>query len=170
MPGDLKGSPALTFAPLPVADGLYILSNDRADTYTLRRFDHIDMLGPIGMLPPTPALDHDTARRTVEEVARNWQWEGCWGWDFPWMAMASARVGEPKLAVEALLNPALKNHYDERGLCTGGPAPYLPGNGGLLYAAAMMAAGWDGAPGRHAPGFPTDGSWSVRWEDLKPAP
>ena len=36
---------------------------------------------------------------------------------------------------------------------------YLPGNGGLLAAVAMMAAGWDGAPGGHAPGFPADGSW-----------
>jgi len=86
------------------------------------------------------------------------------------MAMAAARVGDPNLAIDALLNPSAKNHYDERGICTGGPGAYLPGNGGLLYAVAMMAAGWDGAPKRNAPGFPTDGSWTVRWEDLKPAP
>ena len=157
-------------APLPVKDGLYILSYDRSDTYTLRRFDHIDMLGVAGMLPPFKGLDADIAHRTVKEVARDWQWEGCWGWDFPWMAMASARVGEPQLAIDALFNPAKKNNYDERGLCLGGPPPYLPGNGGLLYAVAMMAAGWDGAPNRPAPGFPDDGSWTVRWEDLKPAP
>ncbi len=34
----------------------------------------------------------------------------------------------------------------------------------------MMAAGWDGAPKRHAPGFPDDGNWNVRWEGLSPAP
>ena len=61
-------------------------------------------------------------------------------------------MGDPSLAVKALLNPSGKNHYDERGICTGGPGPYLPGNGGLLYAVAMMAAGWDGAPGQNAPG------------------
>ena len=84
--------------------------------------------------------------------------------------MAAARHGEPDLAIEALLLDAgTKNHYDERGVCTGGPCPYLPGNGGLLYAVAMMAAGWDGAPDRHAPGFPGDGTWTVRWEGLKPA-
>jgi len=157
-------------APLPTKDGLYILSYDRSDTYTARRFDHIDMLGVIGMLPPVKVLDPVIAHNTVKEVARDWQWEGCWGWDFPWMAMAAARIGEPQIAVDALLNPAKKNHYDERGLCTGGPPPYLPGNGGLLYAVAMMAAGWDGAPAQHAPGFPGDGSWQVRWEGLKPAP
>jgi hypothetical protein len=47
---------------------------------------------------------------------------------------------------------------------------YLPGNGGLLAAVAMMAAGWDGAPDRHAPGFPSDGSWTVRWEGLRRMP
>jgi hypothetical protein len=45
-------------------------------------------------------------------------------------------------------------------------ACYLPGNGGLLYSIAMMAGGWRGARPGHAPGFPEDGSWSVRWEDL----
>jgi hypothetical protein len=47
---------------------------------------------------------------------------------------------------------------------------YLPGNGGLLTATAMMAAGWDGAPDRHAPGFPDDGTWKVRWENLRRLP
>ncbi len=33
----------------------------------------------------------------------------------------------------------------------------------------MMAAGWDGAPVRNAPGFPDDGTGTVRWEGLRPA-
>jgi hypothetical protein len=157
-------------APLPEKDGLYIFSNFRSDTFTTRTFDHVDNIGIAGMLPPFLGLDPATAKRTVEEVGRNWNWDATWGWDFPWMAMAAARVGDPKLAVEALLNPSVKNRYDKRGICTGGPGPYLPGNGGLLYAVALMAAGWDGASNRNAPGFPDDGSWTVRWEELKPAP
>ena len=47
---------------------------------------------------------------------------------------------------------------------------YLPGNGGLLAAVALMAAGWDGAPDRPAPGFPADGSWTVRVERLQRMP
>jgi hypothetical protein len=43
---------------------------------------------------------------------------------------------------------------------------YLPGNGGLLYAIATMAGGWQNAPQKHAPGFPQDGSWTVRCEGL----
>jgi len=40
----------------------------------------------------------------------------------------------------------------------------------------MMAAGWDTASGtnnvpqRNAPGFPDNGQWTVRWENLHPAP
>jgi protein-glucosylgalactosylhydroxylysine glucosidase len=47
---------------------------------------------------------------------------------------------------------------------------YLPGNGGLLAAVAMMAAGWDGAPPVEAPGFPKDGNWTVRYEGIHPIP
>ena len=46
---------------------------------------------------------------------------------------------------------------------------YLPGNGGLLTAVAMMCAGWDGSEGVN-PGFPSDGTWNVRWEGLSPMP
>jgi hypothetical protein len=35
---------------------------------------------------------------------------------------------------------------------------------------AMTAAGWDGAPDAHAPGFPRDGRWVVRWEGLQRLP
>jgi hypothetical protein len=40
----------------------------------------------------------------------------------------------------------------------------------LLYAVAMMAAGWDGASHGAAPGFPADGRWKVRFEGLSVAP
>ncbi|MCX7009651.1 MAG: hypothetical protein NTY53_20800, partial [Kiritimatiellaeota bacterium] len=82
---------------------------------------------------------------------------------------AAARVGEPRIAIEALLKDTARNRFDERGINLGGPCPYLPGNGGLLYAIAMMAAGWSGAPNKPVPGFPDDGSWTVKWEGLKPA-
>ncbi|MEN6537645.1 MAG: hypothetical protein ABFD89_28595, partial [Bryobacteraceae bacterium] len=156
--------------PLPVKDGLFVHSTEWSDTYTKRNYEHPDPVGVFGMLPPIDGVDAETAHRTVHEILKVWQWEKTWGWDCPWTAMAAARVGEPKLAVDALLMNAPKNDFDWRGVNVGGPCPYLPGNGGLLYAVAMMAAGWDGAPNRHAPGFPNDGSWTVRWEKLKPAP
>jgi hypothetical protein len=46
-------------------------------------------------------------------------------------------------------------------------SPCQIGNGGLLYAAALMAAGWRGGTAADAPGFPNDGRWRVRCEDLE---
>jgi len=158
-------------APLPQDSGVYMHSAEWNDTYTERAWEHPDPIGVYGMLPPQQNVDRETAHRTLLKIWETWDWPRCWGWDFPWTAMAAARLGEPKIAIDALLKEAgTKNYYDERGVCTGGPCPYLPGNGGLLYAVAMMAAGWDGAPEHNAPGFPDDGSWTVRWEGLKPAP
>lgn len=154
-------------APLPVRDGVFVHSAEWTDTYTKRAWEHPDPVGVFGMLPPIEGVDRETAHRTVLRVWQTWNWNRGWGWDFPWMAMAAARVGEPQIAVDALLKDARTNAYDWRGVCNGS---YLPGNGGLLYAIAMMAAGWDGAPARPAPGFPNGGSWLVKWEGLKKAP
>ena len=154
-------------APLPVVDGVFVHSAEWTDTYTKRAWEHPDPIGVLGMLPPMMGVDAETARRTVAKVWTTWDWNRCWGWDFPWMAMAAARTGQPQIAVDALLKDSAKNSYSIEGINGGW---YLPGNGGLLYAVAMMAAGWDGAPERPSPGFPDDGTWVVKWEGLKPAP
>jgi hypothetical protein len=72
----------------------------------------------------------------------------------------------------ALLLDTPKNHYALNGQVYQRPGLtiYLPANGGLLYATAMMASGWDGSPKKNAPGFPDNGQWNVRWENLSPAP
>ena len=88
------------------------------------------------------------------------------------LAMTAARLGEGGIAVDALLLDTPKNRYLPNGHnWQSDRLPiYLPGNGGLLAATAMMAAGWDGAGERHAPGFPQDGAWTVRWEGLRRMP
>jgi len=47
-------------------------------------------------------------------------------------------------------------------------ALYLPANGALLAAVALLVAGWDGGPAQ--PGIPRDGTWSVRAEGLQRLP
>ncbi|MBQ3387649.1 MAG: hypothetical protein IJG60_00375 [Thermoguttaceae bacterium] len=167
-----------SMAPLPVGDdGLYLRS---AEWPVRKAWEHPDLIGAFGMMPPLAGEDAETARKTLRLVYDTWDWSRCWGWDFPLMAMAAARLGEPRLAVDSLLLDTGRNRYDERGVCLGGPCPYLPGNGGLLYAAAMMCAGWDETiEGEDknaetgvqttAPGFPGNG-WKVRWEGLRAAP
>lgn len=44
-------------------------------------------------------------------------------------------------------------------------ASVLPRNGGFLLAISYVAAGWEGSKG-HAPGFPKDGSWTIKHEGL----
>jgi hypothetical protein len=160
-------------SPLPVADGVYV--NAESDPGTFRdpskRRDHPSLLGALGLLPGGMA-DPETMRRTLLKVRETWQWEHTWGWDYPLAAMTAARVGEPSLAIDFLLMDTPKNRYHPNGhnYQRPGLTIYLPGNGSLLAAAAMMAAGWDGAPARHAPGFPNDGRWTVRWEGLHKLP
>jgi hypothetical protein len=113
-------------------------------------------------------------RRTLEAVLASWDWETkIWGWDYPMVAMTAARLGEPQKAVDVLLfTKGPNNRYTANGHCPqrGDLPVYLPANGALLSAVAMMAGGWDNAPTTNAPGFPKDGSWVVRSEGLRPLP
>lgn len=78
------------------------------------------------------------------------------------------------LAIDILLMDSPKNEYLPNGHNRQGDRAdlplYLPGNGGLLFAIAMMTAGWDGCEDEDAPGFPKDGNWEVKWEGLYPIP
>ncbi len=152
-----------------VHDGVYVAIE--VEPYTIRE-DHPSMLAALGVLPQTLLIDAATMSCTLDSVFTNWDWPSTWGWDYPMMAMTAARVGRPDKAIDALLMPMQKNRYLANGQnYQDARLPlYLPGNGGLLYAVAMMAAGWDGAPNKHAPGFPDNEQWVVRWEGLRPAP
>jgi hypothetical protein len=152
-----------------VRDGVYTAIE--TPPYTVPH-DHPSMVAALGFLPPTPLIDRAIMDRTLEHVFKTWQWESTWGWDYPMLAMTAARLGKPERAIDALLIETPKNRYLANGHNYQRPGLplYLPGNGGLLAAVAMMAAGWDGAPHQDAPGFPANGQWVVRWEGLKTAP
>lgn len=158
---------------LPQNNGLYQNAENALNTFQedFHRNDHPTLLGIFGFLP-NDEIDSIKIRHTLDKVMQSWNWKRTWGWDYPLVAMTAARVGKPDLAIDALLMKVQKNTYlnnghnyqDERLTL------YLPGNGGLLTAVAMMAAGWQGAPDISAPGFPKDGSWIVRYEGLNPLP
>lgn len=160
-------------SPLAAKDSLYLAAETAPQTYEDIRFtsDHPAVLGAVGILPMTPQLDAGIMRNTLHWILDHWNWDKTWGWDFPMVAMNAARLGEPDHAVAALLMdqrtntylPNGHNYQDDRLRL------YLPGNGGLLTAVAMMCAGWDGNE-KLNPGFPADGSWNVKWEGLIPMP
>ena len=154
-------------ARLPVQDGLYVTHEGIQNMWTKWTFEHPGLTGVYGLMPGD-SVDLPTMRRTIDQVTTKWNFNRTWGWDFPMMAMCAARVGEPEKAIDLLMTKAPGFQFDARGLATGGPFPYFPSNGGLLYAVAFMAKGWEGSKGQ-APGFPKNGQWTVRSEGLSPA-
>jgi len=160
-------------AKAPVGDDKYLFTETAPDSYTNPKWnmDHPAVLGALSFVPG-PQINPFIMQHTFDWVWAHWNWPDTWGWDYPMLAMCAARLGETGHAVDALLLDTPKNHYALNGQVyqRADLTLYLPANGGLLYAAALMAAGWDGAPHRNAPGFPDDGSWTVKWEDLKTAP
>lgn len=152
---------------------LYTASEDSEDTFRDIRLtsDHMSVLGALGVFPKCPLVREDIMRNTLHWVLDNWNWEKTWGWDHPMTAMCATRLGEPDIAVKVLLSDLRTNTY----LLSGHNYQdsrlrlYLPGNGGLLSAVALMCAGWDGCKEKN-PGFPKDGNWDVRWEGILPMP
>jgi hypothetical protein len=160
-------------SPLTQKDGLYTAGQLIAPTLDEEksRSDHPAVLGPFGFLPACPlCCDTVAASRTLRWVMANWNWPSTWGWDYGMTAMAAARLGHPETALQALLLDTQKNTYLKNGhnfQTSDRLRIYLPGNGALLTAIAMMCAGWDGCSEPLNPGFPHDGTWNVRWENLQ---
>ena len=91
-------------------------------------------------------------------------------WGTAMAAMCAARLNEPDRAVDLLVGQFDTNPFRPNGYAVRRPDQtpmYMPANGGWLVAAAMMAAGWDGAKGP-TPGFPEN--WVVHAEGLLPLP
>lgn len=157
-------------SPLPKQDGKYLFTESGTDSYTNPEYktDHPSVLGALGMLPRTSMLDPSIMQNTFDWIWSDWSWKDTWGWDFPMTAMTATRLGLPGKAIDALLMPVQTNTYlinghnyqDDRLTI------YLPGNGGLLAAIAMMCGGYEGSTTIN-PGIPKDGTWKVKWEGLK---
>lgn len=158
---------AQSMAPPATRDGVYL--GQRVEP-TLFRDDHPSHLAALGVVPDTGFIDHRTMEATLDDVLADWHWPSTWGWDYPVMAMTATRLGRPQAAVDALLVDAPKNLYLPNGhnFQTPGLPVYLPGNGGLLAAVGLMAAGWGDTAASTPPGFPPE--WGVRAEGILPMP
>ena len=157
-------------APVPENENFYLPTREATDAFTNfdKRRDHPIVIGAYGMLP-NERIQISKMSDTFDEVMREWNWQSTWGWDYPLLAMSATRLYKPGAAMEALFTDAQKNKYLVNGhnYQDGRLRIYLPGNGGLLAAVAMMAAGFEGST-ETSPGFPKDGTWEVKWEGLQP--
>jgi hypothetical protein len=163
--------------PLPQHDGVYLATESFPRFWEQAGWnrDHPSLLAALGLLPGED-VDSEVMGRTLQAVEAHWDLRQTWGWDFPMMAMTAARLHEPEKAIELLLYDAPNNHFGATGMTARMQdsdhrvaATYFPSNGSLLFAAALLAAGWDGESGT-APGFPRDGHWQVRSEGLQRLP
>ena len=130
-----------------VKDGLYLAHENCSNTFSELPFytDHPSMLMMYGVID-SDAVDKKIMSATLDKVLEVWQKDTFYGWDFSMMAMTACRLGRYKDAVDLLLMESPKNTWLKNGhnKMTGDDALplYLPGNGGLLLAAAMLAAGY----------------------------
>jgi protein-glucosylgalactosylhydroxylysine glucosidase len=136
---------------------------------------HPLFLGALGMINGAavhPPLDSQTFNSTLSYSIAGWDWSGTWGWDYPLWAFAQMRMGwDSSSVVDMLLRNETKNFYWSNGHDYETPSlpVYLPGNGGLLSAVAMMAGGFMDGEGKPVEvGFPK--SWRAAVEGFKPYP
>lgn len=150
-------------------NGLYLAAESAPDSYENEDYfsDHPMVLGAFGILPKTVEMDTALMASTFDYIEKIWNWDRTWGWDYPMAAMSATRLGKPDKAIDLLLKEVQKNTYLANGhnFQDTRLRIYLPGNGGLLTAVAMMCAGYEGNTNPNQ-GFPKD--WKVKWEDLKP--
>ena len=159
-------------AQLTEKDGVYLAHEKCPATYTEFNKDHPSMLGAYGLIN-SDRIDREVMRNSLHLVEKCWEYPTLWGWDFALMAMTAVRLDEPELAIELLLKDTLKNCYLASGnnmqVSRADLPLYLPGNGSLLLAAAIMTAGYEGCD-RELPGFPKDGQWTVEYENIQRLP
>ncbi len=158
-------------SPLPQKDGVYLATESAPDSYTNPNWmiDHPAVLGALGVMPQQAGTDSTVMHQTLNLIWEKWNWGHTWGWDFPMTAMTATRLYQPEKAIDALLMPVQKNTYLPNGhnFQDGRLRIYLPGNGGLLAAAALLCAGFDGNT-KENPGLPKH--WKVKWEGLRKMP
>lgn len=150
----------------PMRLGLYAAHAAAQEPFDGTTDDHPSMLMCLGVLPGE-GIDRNAMARTVKAVRERWDFASLWGWDFAVMAMTAQRLGDAAQAVELLMYPQEKNAYVASGhnrQADRHDLPlYLPGNGSLLLAAALLAAGGEGCE----PGFAAAG-WKARCEGIFP--
>lgn len=162
-------------ARLTVVDGKYIEIESEPNMYQRKGRFSSDMLMAMGYLPQTPMVDKQIMTNTFNAVLERNGLNSFISWSLAKVAMTAARVGNQRAAVDIVCNDLmgarfLKNGHIQRAKEPLACPAYLPANSSFLAAVALMAGGWDGAPQINAPGFPQDGSWTIRVENINKLP
>ena len=157
---------------LPIIDRLYPAHRNCPNTFEEFNRDHPSMLYAYGFIP-NDEVDKAVMNATVDNVLACWEQPTLWGWDFALIAMTLTRLGRPEDAVDILLCDTFKNVYTPNGnnfqKGRDDLPLYLPGNGSLLLALAMMLSGYGEHLGKV--GFSQNGLWDdIEVEGIMPLP
>lgn len=160
---------------ITISDGKYVEIETDPDMYKGEGGYPSAMIMALGYLPKTPMVDKNIMEATFDAIVKRNGPGTFSSWSMGKWALAAARLGKQATAVDIVCNelPAAKFHksgYVQRPKEPLGCPAYLPVNSSFLAAVALMVAGWDDAPKINAPGFPQDGSWDVRVENLNKLP
>ena len=149
----------------------YAAHQNCSDTYGDYAADHPSFLTAFSFFSGSD-IDPEIMSRSLDLVLKRWDRDSLWGWDFPMMAMCAARLGRLDDAMDILLMSADKNTYLANGHNTQLPKEdlplYLPGNGALLLAVAMIAGSLQGSEDDMS--FSGSESWVFRNEGFSPYP
>ncbi|WP_415327664.1 hypothetical protein [Chryseobacterium sp. MMS23-Vi53] len=158
-----------------IKDGKYLEMETDPEMYNRKGGFSSAMLMSLGHLPQTPLIDPQIMHNTFNAIYERNGLRSFVSWSLGKGAMTAARLGEQEKAVDILCNTQfgavfLKNGHVQRSKEPLTCPAYLPANSAFLAAVALMAGGWDNAPKNNAPGFPQNGNWNVKVENLNKLP
>lgn len=160
---------------MTIVDGKYLEIESDPNMYSLQGNFSSNMLLALGCLPKTPMIDEQIMKNTFQAIVQRNGIPSFTSWSMGKMALTAARLGDQKMAIDIVCNDAPKAKFNKSGYVSrpkegiSNPA-YLPVNSSFLAAIGLMAGGWDDAPKINAPGFPQDGTWHVKVENLQKLP
>jgi hypothetical protein len=151
-------------APPAMKDGLYlpvestpdfwrVAASDtcrgHADGPECENRDHPSFLMAYGFIPGA-GIDPTVMKRTLAAVEANWDLRQTWGWDFPMLAMAAARLGEPEKAIGWLFADRKNNQWGPTGMT---PRVHLDAHAEDLVPVSGGAGGVEMATNPDGPGY-----------------
>ncbi|MCU7615822.1 hypothetical protein NZ698_01310 [Chryseobacterium sp. PBS4-4] len=176
MPRNVRWDEILKKLSYPtIKDDKYLEMETDPDMYDQRGGFSSAMLMSLGYLPQTPLIDLSVMHNTFNTIYERNGLRSFVSWSLGKGAMTAARLGEQEKAIDILCNALpgavfLKNGHVQRAKEPLACPAYLPANSAFLSAVALMAAGWDNGPEKNAPGFPQNGNWNIKVENLNKLP
>lgn len=159
---------------LTVVDGKYVQLETEPDMYDKAGGLPSDIIMALGYMPETPMVDKEIMKNTFKTIYETNGLNSFVSWAMGKGALSAARLGFRDIAVDIVSNTTPKACFSLSGFVQrpkeglGCPA-YFPVNSSFLAATGLMLGGWDETD-ESTPGFPKDGNWDIKTENMLKMP